>query len=267
MSSKSRSIFQALGDGGSKLLDDFRDLMLFTGEIGAALFYAAKNPRKIKWRDTFYYMDVSGSDALPIICLLGFLVGVILAFQAVVQLSRFGVNSYVVDLVGATIVRELGPLMVAIVIAGRSGSAFASEIGTMKVSQEIDAMVTMGFVPSRFIIVPKVLALLIIMPMLTIFADIFGIIGGMTVALVKVGISLRESFYKTLDVVTPCDLVQGLVKSVVFAAIIACIGCMRGFESGNDAQGVGRASTSAVVSSIFLVIIADALITSLFSLN
>lgn len=267
MAIHSRSVFLTLGNAGHKFFCDCRDALAFLGELGAALAYAARNPRKVKWRETFYYMDVSGSDALPIIALLGFLVGIILAFQAVVQLQRFGVDSFVVDLVGVTIIRELGPLMVAIVVAGRSGSAFASEIGTMKVSEEIDAMVTMGFVPSRFVIVPKVLALITVMPLLTIFADIAGVAGGMAVAYFKLDISLRESYYRTLDVVNPIGITQGLIKSIIFAIIISTIGCMRGFQSKNDAQGVGRASTSAVVSGIFLIIIADALITALFSMG
>ena len=262
----SRNLFQAMGDGGYKFFTDCRGMAAFFGELGSALWSAARNPRKVKWRETFYYMDICGSDAFPIISLLGFLIGVILAFQAIVQLKRFGADAFVVDLVGVTIIKELGPLVVAIIVAGRSGSAFAAEIGTMKVSEEIDAMITMGFVPSRFIIVPKVLSLIVILPLLTIFADIAGIIGGMTITYCQLEISIPESYYRTLEVVTPNGLTQGFVKSIVFALIISSIGCMRGFEAKNDAQGVGRASTSAVVSAVFIIIIADALVTAIFTM-
>ncbi len=267
MGNSSRTIFQALGDGGWKLITDTLAIISFLEELPRAFIEAVKHPRKIKWRDTFYYMDTCGSDALPIVSLLGFLVGIILAFQAVVQLQRFGVGNFVVNLVSVTIVRELGPLMVAIVVAGRSGSAFASEIATMKVSEELDAMVTMGFTTSRFIIVPKVLALFLVMPLLTIFADIAGVAGGITIAYWRVGVSINEAYNATLDAVDPIGLTQGLVKSLIFALLISCIGCMRGLQAKKDAKGVGRASTSAVVSGIFLIIIADALITALFSLK
>ncbi len=260
----SRSIFQALGDGACTFWDDSCSMVGFMGELVSAIGSAIRHPRRVKWRETFYYMDVSGSDALPIICLMGFLIGLILAFQAVMQLQRFGIDEYVVDLVGVTIVRELGPLMVAVIIAGRSGSAFAAEIGTMKVSEEIDAMVTMGLVPSRFVIIPKVLAMLIIMPLLTIFADIAGVIGGMSVTYFDLGISIAQAYYRTIEVITPMGLTQGIVKSLVFAVIISAIGCMRGFQAKSDAQSVGRAATSAVVSAVFLIVVADAVVTAIF---
>jgi phospholipid/cholesterol/gamma-HCH transport system permease protein len=169
-------------------------------------------------------------------------------------------------LVGSVIVTELAPLITAIVLAGRSGSAFAAEIGTMKANEEIDAMITLGFVPARYLIIPKVLALLVIMPFLTIFSDICGIIGGMIIACSKLDITYIEYYSKTLDIIKPVDIIQGLSKSVVFAFIVAAVGCMKGMEAERDAQGVGKASTSAVICAIFFIILADAVITSLFSM-
>ena len=259
-------LFLKVGNGICIVCREAKVMLAFTGELLQALTDAVRNPRKIKWQTTFYYMDKSGSDAVPIISLLGFLVGVILAFQAIVQLSRYGVESYVVNLVGTVIVTELSPLITAIVLAGRSGSAFAAEIGTMKATEEIDAMVTMGFDPPRYLVVPKVLAMLVIMPCLTIFSDICGILGGMVITCSKLDLSATEYYFKTLEVIQPVDLVQGLFKSLFFAVIIAAVGCMKGLDAGKDAQGVGKASTSAVISAIFMIIVADAIITAAFSI-
>jgi len=259
-------LFLQVGNGICIVCREAKVMLAFTGELLQALTDAVRNPRKIKWQTTFYYMDKSGSDAVPIISLLGFLVGVILAFQAIVQLSRYGVESYVVNLVGTVIVTELSPLITAIVLAGRSGSAFAAEIGTMKATEEIDAMVTMGFDPPRYLVVPKVLAMLVIMPCLTIFSDICGILGGMVITCSKLDLSATEYYFKTLEVIQPVDLVQGLFKSLFFAIIIAAVGCMKGLDAGKDAQGVGKASTSAVISAIFMIIVADAIITAAFSI-
>jgi phospholipid/cholesterol/gamma-HCH transport system permease protein len=259
-------LFLQVGNGICIVCREAKVMLAFTGELLQALTDAVRNPRKIKWQTTFYYMDKSGSDAVPIISLLGFLVGVILAFQAIVQLSRYGVESYVVNLVGTVIVTELSPLITAIVLAGRSGSAFAAEIGTMKATEEIDAMVTMGFDPPRYLVVPKVLAMLVIMPCLTIFSDICGILGGMVITCSKLDLSATEYYFKTLEVIQPVDLVQGLFKSLFFAVIIAAVGCMKGLDAGKDAQGVGKASTSAVISAIFMIIVADAIITAAFSI-
>jgi phospholipid/cholesterol/gamma-HCH transport system permease protein len=262
---KNESIFYQIGDALCDIWNLMLAVMEFVGEVLSALYSAVRNPRKIKWDYTTYYMDACGSDAIPIISLLGFLVGVILAFQAIVQLSRYGVENFVANLVGGVIVTELGPLMVAVVIAGRSGSAFAAEIGSMQASEEIDAMVTMGLSTGRMLIIPKLLAMVVIMPMLNIFATLCGIIGGMVVSFMQLDVSPVDYYNKTISIVMPIDLFQGVVKSIVFAIIIACIGCLCGFRAKRDAQGVGRAATSAVVISIFLIICADAVITGFFS--
>ncbi|MBN1864054.1 MAG: ABC transporter permease, partial [Victivallales bacterium] len=220
---------------------------------------------KIRWRETFYYMDICGADALPIVSMICFLMGLILAFQGAVQLSKVGTDIYLADAVGLSIVKELGPLMVAMISTGRAGSAFAAEIGTMKVGEEVNALTTFGFVPSRFLFVPKFIAMIVTMPLLTVFGDFVGVLGGMAVGYFKLGIPILAYTNRTLHVLKPIHLTESLTKSIVFAAIITVVGCIRGFESDDDAQGVGRSATKAVVSSIFVIIIADAFLTYVFS--
>jgi phospholipid/cholesterol/gamma-HCH transport system permease protein len=242
-----------------------RETVAFLGELAAAMWQAITAPHRIRWRETFYYMDVCGSDALPISALICFLMGLILGVQGALQLQKYGADIFLADGVGLSIVKELGPLMVAMICTGRAGSAFAAEIGTMKVGEEIDALTTMGLVPSRFLVVPKLIAMVVVMPLLTLFGDVVGIIGGMTVAYVKLDIPIISYINRTLLVITPAHLAESIVKSLAFAVIITVVGCLRGFQAKNDAQGVGRAATSAVVTSIFLIIIADTIITFLFN--
>lgn len=230
-----------------------------------ALCRTARHPLRVKWRAIFYYMDSCGADATPIIALLGFLIGVILAFQAIVQLSRFGVDNFVVNLVGTVIVTELAPLVTAVVLAGRTGSSFASELGLMKSREELDAMVTLGLDIGRFELVPKVIALIFVMPGLTIISDVCGIVGGMIIVCSMLNTSIAEYLSKTFEVIQPIDLTQGLVKSMLFAVIVGAVGCWKGISAERDAQGVGRATTGAVVMSIFLIVVSDAAMTALFS--
>ena len=254
-----------IGDMSIDLGKGVMSVIGFTGEFSAALFEAVRRPHKIRWRETFYYMDVCGADALPIVSMICFLMGLILAFQGAVQLSKVGTDIYLADAVGLSIVKELGPLMVAMISTGRAGSAFAAEIGTMKVGEEVSALTTMGFVPSRFLFVPKFIAMIITMPMLTVFGDFVGVLGGMAVGYFKLGIPILAYTNRTLLVLKPMHLTESLTKSIVFAAIITVVGCIRGFESSSDAQGVGKSATRAVVSSIFVIIIADAFLTYFFS--
>jgi len=253
------------GERALTFWNDCINFLAMTGEMASSLWYAVKNPRKIRYRETIYYMDVCGTDAVPIVVLICFLMGLILGFQGAIQMHKFGTDIFVADLVGLSIVKELGPLMVAMICTGRAGSAFAAELGTMKVGDEIDAMITMGFVPSRFILVPKVIALVTVMPILTVFGDVMGILGGMFVGKIKLDIPIIAYYNRTVIAILPQYLMEGLLKSIVFAVLIAGVGCLRGLEAKNDTQGVGRATTSAVVSGIFLVIVADTLLTILFS--
>ena len=259
------SIFTTLGAATYKFIHDVKKFLGFIGEMTTAINHSICNPRRVQWKETFYYMDKSGADAVPIVFLICFLMGAILAFQGVEQMGRFGLSVYVANLVGLAIVKELGPLMVAMICIGRAGSAFAAEIGTMKVSEELDAMETMGLNTSRFLVIPKMIALVSVMPLLVIIGDVAGILGGMVVGVLKSGVSVSEFYLRTIQAVSATDMFEGIMKSVVFALIIAAIGCLRGFEAENDAKGVGRAATSSVVSGIFLIVIADAVITALIS--
>jgi phospholipid/cholesterol/gamma-HCH transport system permease protein len=191
--------------------------------------------------------------------------GLILGFQGALQLHKIGTDIYLADGVGLSIVKELGPLMVAMIATGRAGSAFAAEIGTMKVGEEVSAMITFGFVPSRFLFIPKLIAMAIVMPLLTVFGDFIGIAGGMAVGYFKLGIPITPYVNRTLLALRNVHLTESLTKSVVFAVLITIVGCVKGFESDGDAQGVGRAATSAVVTSIFLIVVADTVITFFFS--
>ena len=182
---------------------------------------AVRNPRRVRWRDTWLYMQRSGHEALPIVSLISFLMGLITAFQAAVQLRQFGADIYVANLVGLSITRELGPLMTAIIAAGRSGAAFAAEIGTMKVSEEVDALAAMGLDRTRFLVTPKVVALLIMLPCLTLFADLVGILGGLFVAMFSLDIPAVVYFRQMKCYMAIWDVGQGLVKAVVFAMLIA----------------------------------------------
>jgi phospholipid/cholesterol/gamma-HCH transport system permease protein len=191
--------------------------------------------------------------------------GLILAFQGAVQLSKVGTDIYLADAVGLSIIKELGPLMVAMISTARAGSAFAAEIGTMKVGDEINAMTTFGFIPARFLFVPKFIAMLIVIPILTLFGDLVGTLGGMVVGHFKLEIPIVAYFNRTLKVIELHHISESMVKSLVFAVIITITGCICGFESKNDAQGVGRSTTTAVVVSIFAIVIADAFLTYFFN--
>ena len=260
------SIFLTLGAAAYKFCSDIKSIVGFSGSILIAVFKMIKNPRKIPLQETLYYIDKTGVDAVPIVSLICFLMGMILGFQGITQMKRFGIDIYGADLVGLGIVRELGPLMVAMICTGRAGSAFAAEIGTMKVSEEIDALTTMGIKPERILVVPKIMALFIAMPLLTIIGDIIGILGGTLVSIMASDITFSAFYGRTLQAIEPANIFESLLKSVIFAVLIASVGCLRGMEAQNDAKGVGRATTSSVVSGIFLIVIADALVTFIYPL-
>ena len=261
---RSVSLTTRLGGETFKLLSDLRELTLFTGELILGLRDAALHPARLRWRETWLYMERTGLDAVPIVALISFLMGLITAFQAAVQLTQFGADIYVANLVGLSIVRELGPLMTAIIAAGRSGAAFAAEIGTMKVSEEVDALTTMGLDRTRFLVTPKVLSLLVMLPCLTLCADVVGILGGLTVSVAGLDLPARVYVRQTRIALSIWDLSSGLIKSVAFAVLIAGVGCLRGFQARGGAESVGRITTSAIVAGIFLIIVTDAVFTVLF---
>ncbi len=251
---------------GRKVVEVFYDslaLISFVGELSLALLAAARRPRRVRWGDTLKIAEAVGVDALPIVVLIGFLMGLIMAFQAAVPLGQFGAQLFVANLIGLAILRELGPLMTAIVLAGRSGSAFAAELGTMKVREEIDALKTMGLEPVRFLVVPRVIAALVMTPLLTVFADLVGVMGG-SVVLLSLGYPLITFFHQIQYAVSYGSPVGGLVKSFFFGILVAAIGCLRGLQTRTGASAVGESTTNAVVSGIILIVITDGIFSVIY---
>ena len=259
------NIFEEIGQVSLKICNDFVALMIFLGDLLGGLLYSFLHPRSVRWEDLFFYMRRTGVEGLPIVGLLSFLLGLIIAFMSSLQLKQFGANIYVASLVGVAMVTELGPLMTAIIVAGRSGSAFAAEIGTMKVNEEVDALITMGFDPIRFLAIPKVLAAVLVVPLLTLYADLFGIAGGLVVGVLGLDLTVNSYLQATMKVITVASILKSLIKSVFFAALIAGIGCQRGFQVRGGAEEVGSATTSAVVAGIFLIVVTDSAFAILYS--
>ena len=252
-------IFTRIGEGTVKILHDIKYMISFIGSIIINIIYVMRHPRSLRFDDTIICMQRTGVDALPIVGLISFLMGLIMAFMSSVQLEQFGANIYVASLVSLAMTRELGPIMTAIIVAGRSGSSFAAEIGTMKISEEIDALFTMGFDPTRFLVIPKLVASVIVVPILTLFSDLFAILGGLLVGIGMLDLTANAYITQTIKTIGLFDVSWGFMKSGVFAILIAWIGCLRGFRVTGGAAGVGQATTSAVVSSIFLIILTDSL--------
>ncbi len=234
-----------------------RDTVSFVGSSVLALLTVLVRPRSLRWGDTLDQMQKTGVDALPIVGLIGFLLGLVMAFTSALQLEQFGANIYVASLVALAMVGELGPIMTAIIVAGRSGSAFAAEIGSMRISEEIDALFIMGFQPTLFLAAPRMVAAIIVVPLLTLFSDLFAIAGGLVVGVTMLDLTPHSYISQTMKTLTLFEVMWGLMKSVVFAALVSWVGCLRGFQTRGGAAGVGNAATSAVVSAIFLIILFD----------
>jgi len=247
---------EQIGRGTAQLWDDVAAIVEFVGEFCAAVVYALANPRKIRWRDALYVAETAGADALPIIVLIGFLMGLILAFQSAMPLKQFGAEIFVGNLLALSLVRELGPLVTAIILAGRSGSAFAAEIGTMTINEEINALQTMGLDPVRFLVVTRVSATMIMTPFLTLFFSLAGLVGGALVML-SLGYPLVTFINQIKTSVQLGDVTGGLVKAVFFSLLVCAIGCQRGLRTRGGASSVGESTTSAVVSGIILIAVAD----------
>ncbi|MBI9086767.1 MAG: MlaE family lipid ABC transporter permease subunit [Desulfobacterales bacterium] len=250
-------IIVRLGDVTITEAYNLRFMISFVGSVAISFFRILVHPRALRLGDTITCMEKTGVNALPIVGLISFLLGLVMAFMSSLQLEQFGANIYVASLVSIAMVSELGPIMTAIVVAGRSGSAFAAEIGTMKISEEVDALVTMGFEPALFLAVPRILAALIVVPLLTLFSDIFAIAGGLVVGVFVLDLTTVSYMAKTVETLTFFEVCWGAGKSLVFAVIIALVGCLRGFQTRGGADAVGNAATSAVVTSIFLIILSD----------
>jgi len=241
------------------------DFLAFVGETFIVLLHSLASPRRMRWQALVASLYSAGFTALPIIGLMAFLTGIVLAYQGGIQLSTYGANIFIVDLVGLTLLRELSPLLTAIIVAGRSGSAYTAQIGTMRVTEEIDALRTLGIGPLELLVVPKLLALLILMPLLTAFADALGVLGGMLIAKTVLDVNVNDFLDRFPKAVSITHYLIGIGKAPVFAAVIALVGCYQGFQVSGGADSVGRQVTISVVQGIFLVIIVDAVFSVLFS--
>ena len=239
-----------------QLCVDIGAIISFVGELLVEMVRAIMSPQRLRWRDTIATVESAGADAVPIVLLLGFLFGFILAFQSAIPLRTFGAEIYVADLLAISLLRELGPLLTAIILTSRSGSAFAAELGTMKVNDEISALVTMGVSPVRFLALPRVVAGACVAPLLSIFCALMGLIGG-AVVLSMLGFPLVTYVDHVVSAVTYLDLLNGLFKAAVFGLLVSAIGCMRGLSAGMGASAAGMSATRAVVAGLVLIIITD----------
>lgn len=254
---------QHLREGVGSVGHEIFAQIAFIGEYAQALVVAIRHPRQVRWGDTLRVAEAAGFQALPIVSLIAFLLGVILAFQSAIAMRQFGAEIFVADLVAISLLRELGPLMMAILLAGRTGAAFAAEIGTMKVNEEVNALTTMGLDPVRFLVVPKILAGVFVAPLLTLYANLIGLLGAALV-MRGFGIPMVAFFNQVNGAVDLTDLTSGLFKAAVFGLLVSSVACLRGLQTGTGAASVGRSATSAVVSAIILIVIADGLFAVLF---
>ncbi|MCA8930083.1 MAG: MlaE family lipid ABC transporter permease subunit [Alphaproteobacteria bacterium] len=241
------------------------NMVAFQGQVTVSLVRALLRPRDLRGRSIVYHMQAAGVSALPIVGLLSFLLGVVTAYQGADQLSRFGAQIYTVNVVGVGVLREMGALITAIVVAGRSASAFAAQIGTMKINEEIDAMRVIGLDPIMLLVIPRVLALMLIFPFLVIFADAVGVLGGAIMATFSLDISFSQFTRQFHAEVSLYHFWVGMVKAPLFATAIAAIGCQQGLEVGQGAASVGIRTTAAVVQALFFVIVIDAIMSIVFS--
>jgi phospholipid/cholesterol/gamma-HCH transport system permease protein len=261
----SQSLVVEVGLSTRSAMRQVRDFLQFVGECTIDTARLVTGRTGLRWGDCLNEMQKCGAMALPIVSLISFLVGITLAYSGSIVLKRFGGEIWVADLIGVAMTREMGALMAAIVLSGRTGAAFAAEIGSMKANEEIDALATLGISPIRFLVIPRVLALGFMMPLLAIYANCLGILGGMAVAYATLDIPPAAYWVEMLTIVDMSDVVVGMIKAVVFGLIVGLSGCLRGLQSERNASGVGHAATSAVVTAILLIIVADAIFAVLFN--
>jgi phospholipid/cholesterol/gamma-HCH transport system permease protein len=240
------------------------DMVRFIGEAFLAFLQLLRGRASFRWSDLTLLLQECGAQALPIVTLISFLVGAILAFIGAVQLQQFGAQIFVANLVGLAMALEMGAMMTAIIMSGRTGAAFAAQLGTMQVNQEIDALTTLGISPMEFLVVPRMVALVLMVPLLTVYANLMGMLGGAAIGATMLDISLKSYFIQLQEALTLKYCAQGLIKSAVYGVIVALSGCMRGMQSGRSAAAVGQAATSAVVTSIVGIIVASATLTVIY---
>ena len=260
------SLLEQVGIKSVAAWHDGMSLLSFVGESAMALLKIMPTPKRWRWRPMLHNIELAGFNALPIIGLTAFLLGIVVAYQGADQLRHYGANIFVVELVGYSMLREFAPLITAIIIAGRSGSAYAAQIGTMIVTEEIDGLRTIGIEPIELLVLPKILALLVALPLLTVFADVAGVFGGMVMARSQLDVGFHEFYARFESVMHLPSFLIGIGKALVFAVVIAIIGCFQGFQTRGNADSVGRETTRSVVRSIFIVIVLDAVFSVIFSM-
>jgi len=253
-----------IGEGAQKFYDNSKDIITFIGAVAEAMGQDLIRPTTVKWDRLWKLIERAGADAIPIVTALSFLMGGILAFQAALQLRKFGANIFVADLVSVSICLEMGPLLAALIVTGRSGAAYAAQIGTMQVTEEIDALRVMAIDPIKYLVAPRILAVALALPCLTLFADLIGILGGCVVAAFSLDLTPTTYFNQVRKVLEVSDVAKGLGKSVAYGVEIALIGCLRGFQVRGGAESVGHATTSAVVTCIFILTATNAVFSLLY---
>jgi phospholipid/cholesterol/gamma-HCH transport system permease protein len=253
---KAPTPLERVGLGAMAAWDAADEFLAFLGEVAVAMGHVLRGHARLRMSDLLVFMQEAGAQALPIVSLISFLVGTILAFVGAIQLEQFAAQIYVADAVGIGMAREMGAMMTAIVMAGRTGAAYAAQLGSMTVTQEIEALKTMGISPIEFLVLPRMIALCLMMPLLCLYSDLLGILGGYAVGRGMLGISGRVYFNQTINAVDLGDVAGGVFKASVYGILIAVAGCLRGLQSGRSASAVGEATTSAVVTGIVLVICA-----------
>jgi phospholipid/cholesterol/gamma-HCH transport system permease protein len=258
------SILARIGKAGIGVVEAAAEMLGFIGEAFLAFLQLLRGRASFRASDLALLLQECGAQALPIVTLICFLVGAILAFIGAVQLQQFGAQIYVANLVGLAMAMEMGAMMTAIIMSGRTGAAFAAQLGTMQVNQEIDALTTLGISPMEFLVVPRMLALVLMVPLLTVYADLMGMLGGAAIGVTMLDVSLKVYFHQLQEALTLKYFAQGLIKGAVYGVIIALAGCMRGMQSGRSAAAVGQAATSAVVTSIVGIIVASAILTVIY---
>jgi phospholipid/cholesterol/gamma-HCH transport system permease protein len=249
---------EQIGGVALHLFAEARQLIAFVGSL-AISFVRDLGRRRTRWKEVFRLVETSGVDAAPIVALISSLLGLIMAFLGALQLRRYGANIYVADGVALAMVRELGPVMTAVLVAGRSGSGFAAELGSMAVDDQVDALVTMGFDPVAHLAVPRVIAVVLAMPCLVLLSSLAGIAGGLAVGVVQLDLTVSQYLAETRDILTVRHLMIGLVKASFFGLLVSAVGCYRGLSVRGGAEQVGRAATASVVAGILLIVLADAL--------
>jgi phospholipid/cholesterol/gamma-HCH transport system permease protein len=262
---KARGVLDQLGEASLDIVREGQMVIAFFGQMVIGAMNAIRAPRTMNWKELMPTMERAGADAVPIVVLINYLVGMVIALQSAGQLKRFGADIFMADLVGISIVREIGPLMTAIVVCGRTGAAFAAELGSIQTNEEIDALRTMGFGPMRFLVMPRAFALMLVAPLLTLVADTAGVVGGLTIGKHTLDLSTSAYVNETQRAVHMHDVSSGLIKSVAFALAIALISSQQGLAATGGAEGVGRRTTAAVVTTLFALILIDAIFTVFFS--